>query len=74
VVAPPRSSGSTRRRGREETRRREDLDAYGNGVDHEYEIKRDSDVIATLSKKWFRMFDAYRVEIREGDANHLSWP
>ena len=32
----------------------EDLKAKGNVIDHEYEVKRDGDVIATVSKKWFR--------------------
>ena len=35
----------------------EDLSARGNVVDHEYEIKRDGDVIATVSKKWLRVRD-----------------
>ncbi len=31
-----------------------DLKAHGNIVDHEYEIERDGDTVATVSKKWFR--------------------
>jgi len=33
----------------------EDLKARGNFTDHEYEIKRDGDVVATISKRWFRL-------------------
>lgn len=40
-----------------------DLRAHGNFVDHEYEIERDGDTIATISKKWFRVRDTYGVEI-----------
>jgi len=45
----------------------EDLKAHGNIVDHEYEIKRDGDVVATVSKKWFRVRDTYGVEIGGGE-------
>jgi uncharacterized protein YxjI len=40
-----------------------DLTAHGNLVDHEYEIERDGDTVATVSKKWFRIRDTYGVEI-----------
>src|SRR3954469_12635245 len=35
--------------------------AKGNFVDHEYEIQRDGDVVATVSKKWFRLPDSYGI-------------
>ena len=41
----------------------EDLTAHGNVVDHEYEIERDGDTIATVSKKWFRVRESYGVEV-----------
>ena len=41
----------------------ENLHAHGNFVNHEYEIERDGDTIATISKKWFRVRDTYGVEI-----------
>ena len=41
----------------------EDLKAHGNIVDHEYEIERDGDTIATISKKWFRVRESYGVDI-----------
>jgi uncharacterized protein YxjI len=40
-----------------------DLKAHGNLLDHEYEIQRDDDMVATVSKKWFRVRDSYGVEI-----------
>jgi uncharacterized protein YxjI len=40
-----------------------DLKAHGNIVDHEYEIERDGDKVAEISKKWFRVRDTYGVEI-----------
>jgi uncharacterized protein YxjI len=46
----------------------EDLKAHGNVVDHEYEIERDGDTIAEVSKKWFRVRDTYGVEIK-GDVD-----
>lgn len=41
----------------------EDLKVHGNIVDHEYEIERDGDKVAEVSKKWFRLRDTYGVEI-----------
>jgi uncharacterized protein YxjI len=41
-----------------------DLKITGNIVDHEYEIERDGDKIAEVSKKWFRVRDTYGVEVR----------
>ena len=40
-----------------------DLSAHGNLVDHEYEIERDGDTVATVSKKWFRIRESYGVEV-----------
>jgi uncharacterized protein YxjI len=44
----------------------EDLKAHGNIVDHEYEIERDGEKIAEVSKKWFRVRDTYGVQIAHG--------
>ena len=41
----------------------EDLKAHGNIVDHEYEIERDGDTVAKVSKKWFRVRDTYGVQL-----------
>ena len=42
----------------------EDLVVKGNFVDHEYEIERDGDTIAEVSKRWLRARDTYGVEVR----------
>jgi uncharacterized protein YxjI len=39
------------------------LKAHGNIIDHEYEIERDGDKVAEISKKWFRLRDTYGVEV-----------
>jgi len=44
----------------------EDLKAKGNIIDHEYEIERDGDRVAEISKKWFRVRETYGVEIEPG--------
>ena len=43
----------------------DDLKVHGNIVDHEYDIERDGDKIAEISKKWFRVRDTYGVEVRD---------
>ena len=48
-----------------------DLSAHGNLVDHEYEIERDGDTVATVSKKWFRVRDTYGIEIVPGQDDAL---
>jgi uncharacterized protein YxjI len=40
-----------------------DLSAHGNFVDHEYQIERDGNTVATVSRSWFRVRDTYGVEI-----------
>ncbi len=42
------------------------MSAHGNLVDHEYEIERDGDTVATVSKRWFRVRDTYGVEVADG--------
>ncbi len=44
----------------------EGLKAHGNIVDHEYEIERDGEKIAEVSKKWFRVRDTYGVQLAQG--------
>jgi len=41
----------------------DDLKVHGNIVDHEYEIERNGDKVAEVSKKWFRVRDTYGVEV-----------
>jgi uncharacterized protein YxjI len=43
----------------------EDLKAHGNIVNHEYEIERDGDTVAEVSKKWFRIRDSYGIHLAE---------
>jgi uncharacterized protein YxjI len=43
-----------------------DMSAHGNIVDHEYEIERDGNAVATVSKRWFRVRDSYGVEVEPG--------
>ncbi|MFA5885931.1 MAG: LURP-one-related family protein [Acidimicrobiia bacterium] len=45
----------------------QDLKVHGHIADHEYEIERDGDKIAEVSKKWFRVRDTYGVEIEDDD-------
>ena len=44
-----------------------DLKVHGNIVDHEYEIERDGDTVAHISKKWFRVRDTYGVQVDPDD-------
>jgi uncharacterized protein YxjI len=48
-----------------------DLEAKGNIVDHEFEIKRDGDQVAEVSKRWFRMRDTYGIEVASGEDDAL---
>ena len=43
------------------------MKAHGNVVDHEYEIERDGETVATISKKWFRVRDSYGVDVAAGE-------
>lgn len=40
-----------------------DLDVKGNILDHEYTIGEGRDKVAEISKKWFRIRDAYGVQV-----------
>ena len=44
-----------------------ELTAKGNVVDHEYEIERDGQKVAEISKRWFRIRDTYGIEIAPGE-------
>jgi uncharacterized protein YxjI len=48
-----------------------EMNAKGNFVDHEYEVERDGDVIARVSKRWFRVRDTYGVEVAPGEDDAL---
>jgi uncharacterized protein YxjI len=43
-----------------------DMVVKGNIVDHEYDIKRDGDKVAEVSKKWFRVRDTYGIDVAAG--------
>lgn len=40
--------------------------AKGNFVDHEYEIERNGEQVAEVSKKWFRVRDTYGIHVAPG--------
>ena len=48
-----------------------ELTAKGNIVDHEYEIERDGQKIAEISKRWFRIRDTYGIEIARDEDDVL---
>jgi len=48
-----------------------ELSAKGNIVDHEYEIERDGNKVAEISKRWFRIRDTYGIEIAPGENDAL---
>jgi uncharacterized protein YxjI len=48
-----------------------ELSAKGNIVDHEYEIERDGDKIAEISKRWFRVRETYGIDVAPGQDDAL---
>ncbi|MBV9364727.1 MAG: LURP-one-related family protein, partial [Solirubrobacterales bacterium] len=48
-----------------------ELTAKGNVVDHEYEITRDGEKVAEVSKRWFRIRETYGIEIAPGEDDAL---
>jgi uncharacterized protein YxjI len=48
-----------------------DLSAKGNIVDHEYEIERDGEKIAEISKRWFRIRETYGIDVAPGENDAL---
>ena len=48
-----------------------DLEVQGNILDHEYRIEGGGQVVATVSKRWFRVADTYGVEIAPGQNDVL---
>jgi uncharacterized protein YxjI len=48
-----------------------ELRAKGNVVDHEYEIERDGEKVAEISKRWFRVRDTYGIEVAPGENDGL---
>jgi uncharacterized protein YxjI len=48
-----------------------ELSAKGNVVDHEFEIERDGDTVAEISKRWFRVRDTYGIQVGPGEDDAL---
>jgi uncharacterized protein YxjI len=44
-----------------------ELSAKGNVVEHEYEIERDGEKVAEISKRWFRVRETYGIEVAPGE-------
>jgi uncharacterized protein YxjI len=49
----------------------DDMEAKGNIVDHEFEVKQGGDKVAEISKRWFRVRDTYGVEVAPGQDDAL---
>lgn len=49
----------------------DDLEMVGDLFDHEYTVRRDGDVVATVSKSYFTVRDTYAVEIAAGENDLL---
>ncbi len=49
----------------------DDLEAVGDFLDKEYTFTRSGEVVATVSKRWFRFSDTYGVEIADGEDDVL---
>lgn len=49
----------------------DDMEAKGNIVDHEFEIKRGGEKVAEISKRWFRVRDTYGIEVMPGQNDAL---
>jgi uncharacterized protein YxjI len=48
-----------------------DMSTKGNIVNHEYRIEQGGAVVATVSRRWFRVRDTYGVEIAPGQDDAL---
>ena len=48
-----------------------ELSAKGNVVDHEFEIERDGQKVAEISKRWFRIRATYGIEVAPGENDAL---
>ena len=48
-----------------------ELSAKGNIVDHEYQIERDGEKVAEISKRWFRVRETYGIEIAPAENDAL---
>ncbi|HYH81218.1 MAG TPA: LURP-one-related family protein [Longimicrobium sp.] len=49
----------------------ENMRVKGDLLDHEYEIRRDGDTVAKVSKHWFSLRDTYGIDIAAGQDDAL---
>jgi len=49
----------------------EDLTIDGSILDHEYTIRRQDEVVAQVSKRWFTLTDTYGIDVAEGEDDAL---
>ncbi len=49
----------------------DDLKVKGDLLDHEYEIRRDGNTVASVSKSWFSFRDTYGIDIAPGQDDGL---
>ena len=49
----------------------DDLEMEGSLLDHDFTIRRGDQVVATVSKHWLTIRDAYSVEVAEGEDDVL---
>ena len=47
------------------------LEAVGNIIDKDFEIRDDGQVIAQVSRSWFRIRDTYGVDVAPGENDAL---
>jgi len=49
----------------------EDLQAKGDLLDHDYQIRRGRQVVAQISKRWFSLRDSYGIDVAPGEDDAL---
>ena len=49
----------------------ENMQAKGDLLDHEYEIRKDGETVAKVSKHWFALSDTYGIDIAAGQDDAL---
>jgi uncharacterized protein YxjI len=49
----------------------DDLEVRGDLFDHEFTVRRGDQTVATVSKRWFSLRDAYAVEVAPGQDDLL---
>ena len=49
----------------------EELQARGDLLDHDYQIHRERETVAQVSKRWFTLRDTYGIDVAEGEDDAL---